>query len=420
VPAPRGAFALVVRAPFYRAAFVALFLSAVANSCATPLMTQFMRNLGASLPVAGLYFLTNLTAPVAGFLVGTLSDRQDDRLVLFRVCALTSALGWCLMAAATRVWMPFVIAALTLAVGGASMGQLFAAVRDELSRRPTGVDNRVVAAVRMAFTIGFVVGPVLGSWFGSAFGVRPLLLGAGICAGGQVLALGRRTVRRYRPAGPEDGGPEPVEVLRGRRRLAAMAPLLAFVAMAVLAACGDTVKFAYLPLYLANQLHVPGTVRGVVIAVQPLVEVALMPLVVRAADRRSPILILAVSVMFGVAANLALATTGHLWGMFLGQALSGVMWSSVAGLGVSIAQQLHPAEVATASGLFLSALTLSSAVGGGLGALGAATLGQPHLFLLPAATALVAAAGLLVIVAREGLRPVTVVPPSGEVLQQPI
>ncbi len=396
-----GALAVVVRSPFYRAAFAALFLSAVSLSCSTPLMTQFMvHDLGASVPVAGLYFLTNLTAPVAGYLVGSLSDRQENRLALFRACALVSAVGWCLMAAATRVWMPFVIAAVTLAVGGASMGQLFAAVRDELSHRPTGVDNRVVGAVRMAFTLGYVIGPVFGSWFSSAFGVRRLLVGAGFCAAAQVIALGRARVIRYRTAGSETD-PHPT-ARRGAERVRAMAPLLVFVALTVLAVCGDVTKYAYLPLYLADPLHVPATLRGVVIGVQPLVEVGLMPLVVRLADRRPPMLILATSVVFGTAANLAFATTGHLWGMVLGQALSGVMWSAVAGLGVTIAQQLHPTEIATASGVFLSALTFGAAVGGAVGALGAAVLGLPHLFLLPAGASALATAGLFVLARRTG------------------
>ena len=38
--------------------------------------------------------------------------------------------------------------------------------------------------------------------------------------------------------------------------------LLAFCALVMVAACGDTVKFAYLPLYMSEQLHLPAAVRG--------------------------------------------------------------------------------------------------------------------------------------------------------------
>ena len=36
------------------------------------------------MPVAGLFFLTNLAAPILGFVVGRWSDRLADRLSLFR------------------------------------------------------------------------------------------------------------------------------------------------------------------------------------------------------------------------------------------------------------------------------------------------------------------------------------------------
>src|SRR3712207_8131882 len=64
-----------------------------------------------------------------------------------------------------------------------------------------------------------------------------------------------------------------------------MVPLLVFTGLCVLAMTGDTIKFGYLPLYMADELHVSDEVRGSVIAVQPLLELALMPFFARFADR---------------------------------------------------------------------------------------------------------------------------------------
>ncbi len=126
---------LIWRSPFLRAACAALFISGIAVSATTPQMTLFLvDDLGASVPVAGLYYLVNLAAPLAGYWLGSLSDRQPDRLRLFRICALVGGLGWLAMGLATAVWMPFAIGALALSIAGGSMGLLFAAVRDELSR----------------------------------------------------------------------------------------------------------------------------------------------------------------------------------------------------------------------------------------------------------------------------------------------
>ncbi len=87
---------------------------------------------------------------------GRLLDRRSERLGLFRLWAVAGGLGWLAMAASSEVWMPFVISTVALSLSGASMAQLFAAARDELSRRRTaGADNRVLSAVWMAFTAGW-------------------------------------------------------------------------------------------------------------------------------------------------------------------------------------------------------------------------------------------------------------------------
>ena len=95
VPA-HSAATIIWRSPFLRAACAALFISGIGVSATTPQMTLFLVNdLGASVPVAGLYYLVNLAAPVAGYWLGSLSDRQPDRLRLFRICALVGgSAGW--------------------------------------------------------------------------------------------------------------------------------------------------------------------------------------------------------------------------------------------------------------------------------------------------------------------------------------
>src|SRR5579864_7592088 len=115
--------------PLYRGSTVALFLSGLGTSAAAPQITLFLVNdLHVSLTTAGLYYLTNITAPLAGYLIGTRSDRSGKRLGLFRLCAALGALGWFAMAAANQVWMPFAISALILAFATSAGSQLFAAV----------------------------------------------------------------------------------------------------------------------------------------------------------------------------------------------------------------------------------------------------------------------------------------------------
>ncbi len=113
------------RSALFRGATVAMFLSGLGFSAAAPQIASFLVNdLGGSLTAAGLFYLTNLTAPVAGYLVGARSDRTGGRLGLFRACAVAGFVGWAAIAFSTHLWMPYVISALVLAfaVGAAVVG----------------------------------------------------------------------------------------------------------------------------------------------------------------------------------------------------------------------------------------------------------------------------------------------------------
>lgn len=62
------------------------------------------------------------------------------------------------MGLVTDLWMPFIISVVALGVAGAAGAQVYAAVRDELSRRTAelggGMDVQVISTVRMGFTLG--------------------------------------------------------------------------------------------------------------------------------------------------------------------------------------------------------------------------------------------------------------------------
>ena len=230
---------LVLRTPVYRRATLSLFFAGLGVSVAMPQLSLFLvQDLHASLPVAGLFFLTNLAAPILGFLVGRWSDRLADRLLLFRVGALVGLLGWVLLAFSTQVWMAFVINATVLGFAGATGSLIFAAIRDQLTHVPTGADNRVMSTVRLGFSAGFMAGPLIGSVLGGMVGLRTTLIVAGVCTVLQVVPMSGQQVLRAEPqrtTGPGATGPAQPPSLR---------PLLVFLALCVLAMGGDTIRFA--------------------------------------------------------------------------------------------------------------------------------------------------------------------------------
>src|ERR1700733_2266387 len=164
VAATPSAVRAVWNSPLYRGATAALFLSGLGTSAAAPQITLFLVNdLHVSLTTAGLYYLTSLTAPVAGFLIGARSDRTGSRLGYFRLCAGGGFPGWWGTALAHQLWVAFLISAVVLAFAGAASSQLFAAVHDDLEATASPVGDGVISIVRMALTAGWIVGPVAGS-----------------------------------------------------------------------------------------------------------------------------------------------------------------------------------------------------------------------------------------------------------------
>lgn len=404
-----SALRVVFRSPLYRGATVALFLSGLGFSAAAPQIAQFLVNdLGASLTVAGLYYLTNLTAPIAGYLIGRRSDRTGRRLGLFRLCAVAGGLGWLGIAASTELWMPFVISAVVLGFAGAATSQLFAAIHDELAREPEvgAAGDGVVSIVRMALTLGWVVGPVAGSFLAAQLGLHALLFATAICTFAQLLPLGtiRETVDAQGAATADAAPTGGQSKERAHVPVRAMIPLLAFTGLFILVYAGEPIKYAYLPIYMNQDLHLPAALSGAIIGIQPLVELILMPVAAIVARRVGLLPLMVVGALFGVAANILFATTGTALGLFAGQLLMGGVWGVFAALGIIVAQRLLPTAIATASAIFLRAPALSSAIGGLAGGVGAGTLGLPLVFVIPAGLALIAAAGLVVLQKRVGDR----------------
>jgi SET family sugar efflux transporter-like MFS transporter len=391
-----SAVRIVWNSPLYRGATAALFLSGLGTSAAAPQITLFLvDDLHVSLTTAGLYYLTNITAPIAGYLIGARSDRTGRRLGFFRLCAIAGFVGWCAMAAANQLWMPFVISALVLAFAGAAGSQLFAAVHDDLQATASPAGDGVISIVRMALTAGWIVGPVTGSLLATAAGPRVMLAATGVCTLAQIVPLG---LARARSARPGEHGPAaseaPPERPVTRPGMRVMLPLLAFTGLYAFVYAGEPIKYGYLTIYMHNDLHLPTAVSGAVIGIQPLIELILMPVAVVVARRIGMMRLMVLGAAFGVGANLCFALTGTAVGMFAGQILMGGVWGVFAALGIIVAQRLLPQAVATASAVFMSSTAIASALGGLTGSVGVALLGLPHVFLAPALYGLIATVGI--------------------------
>lgn len=374
----------------YRRAALSLFFGGLGISIAMPQLSLFLvQDLGASLPVAGLFFLTNLAAPIFGFFVGSWSDRLTDRLLLFRIGTVVGLMGWVLMALATEVWMAFAVNLTVIGFAGATSSLIFAAVRDQLTHVPTGADNRVMSTVRLGFSLGFMTGPVVGSVVGGVAGLRVTLLAAGVCTVLQAVPMIGQRVQRAVPDHGRGPGADPAVAPPS------LGPLLVFLGLGVLAMCGDTIKFAYLPIYLELQLGTADWLRGVVIATQSVGMLIFIPIMGVLADRFGAQRLVVVNVLLGVVANIGFMIAGSELVLILATLANAAMWATLGGIGITVAQDLYPGGIGLASSLYFSAIRFSAAIGGIAGALGVRWFGVPGVFVVPAVLCAIAAIGLL-------------------------
>jgi MFS transporter, SET family, sugar efflux transporter len=385
---------LVLRSRLYRGATVSLFFAGLGISVAMPQLSLFLvQELNASLPVAGWFFLTNLAAPVLGFAVGSWSDRLTDRLSLFKVGAVVGLVGWVMLAFTTEVWMAFLVNLTVLGFAGATGSLIFAAVRDQLTHTPTGADNRVMSTVRLGFSLGFMTGPVLGSVLGGVAGLRLTLIAAGVCTALQAVPMIGQTVTRAvtdRPV-PRHGAAS-----QNASRPQSLLPLVTFLGLCVLAMCGDTIRFAYLPIYMELQLGTPDWLRGVVISVQSVGMLVFIPIMGVLADRFGAHRLVVVNVLLGAGANLGFVVADSELVLIAATVLNSAMWATLGGIGIIVAQDLYPSGIGLASSLYFSAVRFSAAIGGIAGGLGVGWFGVPGVFLVPTLLCIVAAVGLLI------------------------
>jgi SET family sugar efflux transporter-like MFS transporter len=173
-------------------------------------------------------------------------------------------------------------------------------------------------------------------------------------------------------------------------------PLLTFLGLSVLAMCGDTIRFAYLPIYMELQLGTPDWLRGVVISAQSVGMLVFIPIMGVLADRFGAHRLVVVNVLLGAGANLAFMAAGSELVLIAATVLNSAMWATLGAIGITVAQDLYPNGIGMASSLYFSAIRVSAAIGGIAGGLGVGWFGVPGVFLVPALLCMVAALGLLI------------------------
>lgn len=372
----------------YRVLLLLMVITSVGFSSAAPLIALYLVNdLGASLPVAGLYFTCQA---LAGFLLSILAGRRSDRwqtrVPFLRGVAIWVAIGWLLLTLAPNPWLAIVAGTLFLSSGGVLTGQAFAMLHDAMTRDGEAQPQLVNTFVRTAWSFGWVFGPLVGSVLATQAGIRAALI---IPACLYLLCLvPLRGVSIPVPAGTREqsaGGRE-----RGRNM-----PLLAFAVVCALAIGAQSLKNTYLAIDVTEHLKSSMGSYGTIVAMSPAMELIALP-VCGLLAQKIPIgrMVVAGMIVSG-AEHLTLASSTMLWQLYVTQAMDAWVVAVVMGIGLSYAQQLNPTAPGAVSGVFFSAFSVAYVLGPLIGSGGVPLLGIPHLFFISAALSFTALAIML-------------------------
>jgi MFS transporter, SET family, sugar efflux transporter len=319
----------------------------------------------------------NTSGFVASLLLPAYADRARDYVRPMLACGvLTLALAG-MLAATTS--LPAAVAGLVLLGGPAGVGSslLFAHLKH------TGAAPGDVVRTRALVSFAWVAGPPLATVLIGGFGPRAILAAIAAVA---VLNIATTAAMRTAVVRPSDA---PVEDGRvPRRRVAAV--VVVFIALQAT----NSATVSVMSLFVTDRLGLGVAWAGVALGVAAGLEIPALLLIGKLTGRVPGRLLLLSGCVAGILYYAAMAFAHGPVLLLVLQALNAWFFATVAGVGLTLFQQIIP-RPGVAAGLYTNTRRLGAIAAGPLIGLGSATrLGYGGVFAASAVITVVALAGL--------------------------
>ena len=348
--------------------------------------------IGASDTEVTVYFVVIAVSGLAAMLVtGRLSDRGQGRRLMIVASLCWLAIGYWVLSAVESYPAMLATGVVFFSVVGVPTAQLLAYAREVIQR---GGDDAasiaVIGLVRVVFSIGSFLGFAAGGLGLASVGSRSVFRVTGVLLIACVL-LSRFALRQL--ASPEEAGtrrattppvPEHTATKTGQRLLVLFAVLM------VLFSSGRVMQLAQLPILLRESLHAPLQLVGFALAVPPLCELALMPLMAWAALRLGRGRVFLLGAVASVVYYVGLVVVDGPWQLLLLQVDYAVFGAATVMVGIDLAQRLLRHQAGLATSLYLSHENVATINGSLVATVSVATLGHQTGFLVPGALCLIA------------------------------
>jgi SET family sugar efflux transporter-like MFS transporter len=343
----------------------------------------------------GLYFAGCAVAAIGINLVtGLLSDRLPDRRVALAMTALAGVIGAVVFIAVRNFAVVFATGAVLLSLNDAYISQLFAYVKEFAESTGREITS-FSSAVRSIFSAGWVVGPPVGFLLLTHIGFGFMYAGAaGLLL--VTVVLGRWSLPALPPPSPAveqraDGRPP-----GGRRVLGAVPRRTWFLLGAVTAVnVADQMYLIDIALYVTRDLHLSAALVGLMAGVCAALEIPLMIVVGRVADRIGKLRLVAAAVLLAVVFFCLLPVAGSVPGLIALQVLNAIWTAVLASIPMVLVQQEVPGGTGAVSALYSSTFSISQLLGGALTGVVAAQAGYRNVFWVCAGLCVLAIGCLL-------------------------
>lgn len=321
---------------------------------------------------------------VAALWIPARADRRGEYLPSLLVAAgMTVALAAALALATS---LPLAVVALVVfgAPAGVGSSLLFAHLR------AMGAGPRDVINTRAVFSFAWVAGPpvatALMGWFGNA----SVLLAIGVIAVANVATTIAIIVKAKRAARAE---PDPAAVAAPRAAGAARGRVAVIVVAFVLAQATNAAAVAVMTLFVTEALRLPVWWAGIALGAAAALEIPALMSLGRLSTRFSLTRLMVVGCLAGVAYYAGMVLVTGPIALIALQALNAVFFASVAGVGLTLFQELIPGP-GMATGLNTNTRRIGSIVAGPIIGLGAGPWGYHGVYVACAVVTVAAAVAI--------------------------
>lgn len=319
--------------------------------------------------------------------IGHISDRLSDRRPLMVAFCLVGCVSCAVFALSRNYWLVAVTAVLLLSLAMVAFSQILAYSMEYAERHfPAERIALFNAIVRAQIAMAWVAGPPAGFLLAGYFGFTTMYTVAGVLFAVSAAAImpllprlmDAETARRE--AGEGEPAPAPSEPVRlgGADRRALFLCLAAFSLMWG----ANNAYLISLPLHLDSHLGLGAQWAGWMMGLTAGLEV---PVMIVAGVLAARVRLLALVRLAGIAGALlygGVFFAGALWQLFALQICNAIFIGVLAGLGISVIQQMLPGRAGSASAFYTNTTHLGNLLSSLIVAVAAELYGYRSVFLV--------------------------------------